>query len=762
MSHKYKIVAHNFNEAVIRHVVWHENQGSFCGGARPGVTRYTDTGVYIEGRGGQDGTVHTMKVTALLLCALGLTYANQVDPKLGEKQQNLLQLFVNAPQPNYNQQQQQLGNSFDLYNVNNFNNDYAVKQFQYAYKQGLLPRGQVFNYNNPNHLQQAIQLFDVFYFAKDYNTFYQAACWARDRVNEGQFVYALSVAIVKRQDTQGVVLPPQSEVYPQLYINTRAIQQAQYYKQQGQKQVYVQSNNTNNYYYYQQQKQQQQQQQNQQPFQYQEQYQNYQYYEQQYQNQYDYEGRVAYFTEDVNLNQQYAYQQIYYPAWFNSQKYGQKTQYQNGEAFYYYLQQVLARYNLERYANNLPTVQPFQFYQNIQPGYNPQLQYHNGHAVPARPNNIDYKNANAFYYQQLQNLDRRFADAVDSRQVKNVNGGKQALNSDNGVEVLGNLVQANEYSANNFYYAAYNGLYGYFDVFRKFVGSIVEPYYQYQSAPGAVETNSAALRDPVFYQFIARVVYYFQAFKNQLTPYKQEQLEYPGVQVQSVNVDKLVTYLDEAEVELYNAITYQQGEQAETYQYKARQPQLNYKPFNYNIQLTSDKDNDAVVRVFFGPQYDVQGRPFNLEQARQYFVEVDRFVANLKSGQNQIQRNSQQSSRFVKQQPNTRSLFAQAQQGTFYYNQTNQQQQLYRLPQNLLLPRGSQQGQQYVFAVTVHQYQPDQDQQSQLYQPYDNRPEGFPFDRPVKYNYFQQYKNFYYQTAYVYNQNQQQVNNPAQ
>ena len=37
----------------------------------------------------------------------------------------------------------------------------------------MLPRGQTFNVHNPQQLQQAIKLFDVFYFAKDYNTFYQ-------------------------------------------------------------------------------------------------------------------------------------------------------------------------------------------------------------------------------------------------------------------------------------------------------------------------------------------------------------------------------------------------------------------------------------------------------------------------------------------------------------------------------------------------------------------------------------------------------------
>lgn len=97
-----------------------------------------------------------------------------------------------------------------------------------------------------------------------------------------------------------------------------------------------------------------------------------------------------------------------------------------------------------------------------------------------------------------------------------------------------------------------------------------------------------------------------------------------------MNVDELETYFDNSEVDLYNAINYQQGEQAEQNQFKARQQRLNNKPFNYNIQVSSQQDTDAIVRVFIGPQYDVQGQQYSLEQARQYFVEIDRFVANCK------------------------------------------------------------------------------------------------------------------------------------
>ncbi|XP_046671687.1 hexamerin-like isoform X2 [Homalodisca vitripennis] len=633
---------------------------------------------------------------AVLFCVLVLTSASpgprkKADQKFLKKQDNLLLLFVNIHEPNYNKDQQQLGNTFDFdKQLEHFENTNVVQQFQYTYKLGLLPRGEIFNYYDSNHLQQAIQLFDVLYFAKDYDTFYQVACWARDRVNEGQFVYALSVAIVKRHDTQAIALPPQSEVYPQLYINSRAIQQAQYYKQQGKKSAIVISNTTGFYYGN--------------PGSGQS--------VDSHNGPHQFDSRISYFSEDKNLNQLFAFQQINYPNWFNELKYGYKWQKRNGERFYYYLQQLLARYNLERHANGLTPAKPFQFNENVQPGYNPQLSYYNGQAVPARPGNVDINNANSLFFQQLQTLDRRIADAIDSRQVKNVNGTNRRLDADNGAEVLGDLVQANTNSANNEYYAANNGLYGYLDVFRQLVGGIVDPYHQNQVAPGTIENESAALRDPVFYQIIARVAGFLQAFKNQLKPYKQEQLEYPGVQVQSVNVDKLVTYLDEAEVELYNAITYQQGEQAETYQYKARQPQLNYKPFNYNIQLTSDKDGDAVVRVFFGPQYDVQGRPFNLEQARQYFVEVERFIAKLKSGQNTIKRNSQQSSIFVDEQTGLRSLIGQvheAQRGgqPFYIYEGHNTQQA-SFPQNLLLPRGSSEGHQFLMLVTVNSYEPSE------------------------------------------------------
>lgn len=129
-----------------------------------------------------------------------------------------------------------------------FQNQTAVKQFINLYRQGFLPRGEVFSVFNEIQLQQAISLFNVFYYAKDYDTFYKTAVYLRNQVNEGVYLYSLSVAIIYRQDTASIVLPPIYEVYPYYFFNGEVIQTAYQYKQQyyGQQQSQSQSSGSYN------------------------------------------------------------------------------------------------------------------------------------------------------------------------------------------------------------------------------------------------------------------------------------------------------------------------------------------------------------------------------------------------------------------------------------------------------------------------------------------------------------------------------------
>lgn len=90
----------------------------------------------------------------------------------------------------------------------------------------------MFSVFHEEHLKQAIALFRVLYYAKNYETFYKTAIWARNHVNQGLFLYSFSVAVLHYPATYGIVLPPIYEVYPYYFYNAEVIQQAQQYKQQ--------------------------------------------------------------------------------------------------------------------------------------------------------------------------------------------------------------------------------------------------------------------------------------------------------------------------------------------------------------------------------------------------------------------------------------------------------------------------------------------------------------------------------------------------
>ena len=103
------------------------------------------------------------------------------------------------------------------------------------------------------------------------------------------------------------------------------------------------------------------------------------------------------------------------------------------------------------------------------------------------------------------------------------------------------------------------------------------------------------------------------------------QLVFPGVKVEKFEVGKLVTYFDYFDVDLDNVVNVKVAEDGKYVDYRARQTRLNHKPFTYNIEVSSEQASDVYVRVFLGPKYDYLGREYDLNDRRNYFVEIDRF-----------------------------------------------------------------------------------------------------------------------------------------
>ena len=77
------------------------------------------------------------------------------------------------------------------------------------------------------------------------------------------------------------------------------------------------------------------------------------------------EQYLSYFTEDVGLNAYHAYTHLYHPFWMKSEKYGLSTKIMRGESFYYFYQQLYARYSLNRMSSYLPEVEDFDWEENI-------------------------------------------------------------------------------------------------------------------------------------------------------------------------------------------------------------------------------------------------------------------------------------------------------------------------------------------------------------------------------------------------------------
>ena len=97
------------------------------------------------------------------------------------------------------------------------------------------------------------------------------------------------------------------------------------------------------------------------------------------------------------------------------------------------------------------------------------------------------------------------------------------------------------------------------------------------------------------------------------------------MKIDNVEVGKLNTYFEPYEMGLDNAVSVGKVSEIVNVDVRVRNYRINHKPFTYNIELTSDKDASAYVRVFMAPKYDYLGREYDLNQRRKYFFEIDRF-----------------------------------------------------------------------------------------------------------------------------------------
>lgn len=628
------------------------------------------------------------------------------------KQKKLFEIVRHLPQHEIHTELADIAHNWNIADhYVNYTNVAAVKNFVEIYEHGVLPFDEVFSVVDHLHLEQVVALFHVFYYAVDWDTFYQSVVWARFHINESMFAYALTVALIHRTDTRGLELPAPYEMYPYHFFNTEVIQQAHHYKMEGFHgvkkiegiyNVVVPVNYTGWYLHV------------------------------------NPEQKVSYFTEDIGLNTYYYYQHIDYPHWLGGPEFGLYKD-RRGEMYLYRHQQYLARYYMERLSNDLGTIPEFSWYHPIATGYYSSLSYYSGVHFPVR--NDDYIVYKPHHYHDIYQLDRweqRIVDAIDLGRAVHFDGRIVNLTKPESIEYVGNMVQGNPDSINPHYYGAYEL------VAKVLLGGSIEHFEEHKVIPGVLSHYETAMRDPMFYQLFKRIVKRYWQFKNILPSYTREELSFSGVKIQSVEVSKLVTYYDVFDVDISNSVGVHVPE-VQDFIIRARTVRLNHLPFSYKIVVNAKVPVKGVVRVYIAPKYDVYGNVYGINENRENFFLLDVFPLDFVAGENLVNRESTQFSYWVKDRTTISELYRwvlQAEKGERQFP-TDMTEAHCGMPGRLMLPKGKKGGMPFQFFFIVSPFHAPKVEHFSTYDAriscgigsgsrfMDSLPLGYPFDRRI-------------------------------
>ncbi|XP_058121474.1 hexamerin-1.1-like [Anopheles ziemanni] len=617
--------------------------------------------------------------------------------------------------------------------------DFAqVVEFFDFYKTGaFLEKGEIFTIYNAQYVRQTYALFSFLYNSADWDTYYKNLIWARDNVNEGMFIYVVHLTVMHRPDLQGIVLPAIYEIYPYFFYNTDVIRSITYKKLYDPKFGFYGNGKYNVVYA------------------------NYtQSYPVDYYNSFYSEEIISYFTEDVGLNSYYYYFMMDYPFILGEDKFGLMKD-RRGELYWYMHQTLLARYNLERMANYMGTVKPLVWRFPLKTGYFSLLSYWNG--VPFKSRDFNYMISDESYMKVdwINSWESKIRQIIEAGYYIMEDGSRINLRLPESVEFFGNLLNSNVDAIDANYV-------GYVEVFSRLLLS-GNDFNAYKVWPSALMQFETSLRDPVFYQLYERFMDLYYYFKRFLPSYTYDELNFNGVIIKDVAVDKLVTYFDFFDADVSNVLPMQTPEKYFDGSVLARQQRLNHKPFSYTMNVMSEYTGKAIVRMFLGPKFD---RFFDLQFYKKYFVEIDQYLVDFTAGQNSFVRQSRDFYWSVKDRTMYTELYKKTMLGFNGQEKfvLDMSEAHCGFPDRLILPKGWSNGMpmQFYFIITPYTAKPTYEQ-ADFYDKsfscgvgsgmryYDTLPMGYPFDRVINFNYFYT-KNMYFKDVLIYHSDEMKMN----
>ncbi|BES90425.1 Phenoloxidase subunit 2 [Nesidiocoris tenuis] len=581
-----------------------------------------------------------------------------------------------------------------------------------------LDRRENFTLFIPRHRKFAASLIKIFMGAKDKEEFFSVATYARDQINPGLWNYAYSVALLHRPDTKHLPVAPLTETFPNKFLAgevfSRALAESTIVPEDQRLPIEIPRDYTA--------------------------------------TDLDVEHRVAYFREDLGINLHHWHWHLVYP-FDGTVEIVRKDR--RGELFYYMHQQIIARYNLERFCNNLARVKKFNnFREAIPEGYFPKLDSLLGsRSWPPRFSGTTirdvYREADQIEFEILD-LERwrdRIYSAIHGGAIQDNNGRTVQLSEGQGIDILGNIIEASILSPNK-------NLYGDIHNFGHLAfASCHDPDGRNLEPVGVMGDTATAMRDPIFYRWHAFVDEIFQEHKSTLPRYTAEQLTFPGINVAKIEVstqgrpaNQMHTFWQQSIIDMQRGLDfYPRGAVL------AKFTHLQHMPYNLKITVenSSGAPKTGTARIFLGPKFDERGFRWNFGDHRVMFIELDKFLVTLKNGTSVIERKSTQSSVTIPFERTFRSLGPSNRP-----DDGNPQAAGFNFcgcgwPQHMLIPKGMEgNGLQCQLFVMISDYNADkvdlprQQQKSctdaasycglrdSVYP--DKRAMGYPFDRPAR------------------------------
>ncbi|XP_055606372.1 phenoloxidase 8-like [Uranotaenia lowii] len=534
-----------------------------------------------------------------------------------------------------------------------------------------VPKHGAFSLFIQKHREISGRLIELFLRQPDIPSLIAVGAYCRERLNPYLFQYAFAVAVQHRPDTNSVNLPSVLELFPDQFVDPSVFPKL---REEGK--VVLQKNRVAvdlpmNYTA----------------------------------SDREDEQRLAYFREDIGVNLHHWHWHLVYPTAGPVEVIDKDRR---GELFFYMHQQLIHRYNVERFANSLERVKTMHHFRDrIPEAYFPKMVRSTDlRPYAARPQDFVLKDINRnveglkFTIGEMEQWRDRIYAAIDAGYVTDKSGKNIPLDEKKGIDILSNIVEASDLSINPQYYGNLH-ISGHIAIAfcHDPEDTFLEPY-------GIMGDVATAMRDPTFYRWHAFIDDVLVRHKNLLTPYTPNDLSYPGITVTGVNAmlnrakappNVLLTYWQRSNVDLAAGLDF--GPKGSVF---ATFTHLQHAPFSFNIDVNNSHSEPkrGTVRIFLGPKGDDRNLPLKFEEWRGYVIEMDKFEVNLLPGANRITRKSDQSSVTISYNRMFRPILTEKE----LPNKDDLNQ--FRFcgcgwPEHMLLPKGTPEGMQFDLFVMV-------------------------------------------------------------